>query len=89
MSNRVDAVSSDDVILAGMTALDPQLTVVGEPMASTDYGIGAAKQSPDLVRFVNGILERGRNDGQLQAIYTRWFGEFGPVPQPGVPTYRD
>lgn len=89
MSNRVDAVSSDDVILAGMTALDPQLMVVGEPMAPTDYGVGVSKQSPDLVRFVNGILERGRATGELQAIYSRWFADFGPVPEPGAAAYRD
>lgn len=89
MSNRVDAVSSDDVILAGMTALDPQLVVVGEPMAATDFGIGVAKQSPDLVRFVNGILERERANGQLQAIYSRWFGDYGPIPEPGAAVYRD
>jgi polar amino acid transport system substrate-binding protein len=48
---RVAAVSSDDVILAGLEAQDPQTKVVGQPLAHALYAIGMSPGTPDLVRF--------------------------------------
>jgi polar amino acid transport system substrate-binding protein len=45
---------------------------------------------PDLVRFVNALLERSRDDGSLAASYKRWLdGTLKPVPQPPPARYRD
>lgn len=90
LAGRVEAVSSDDVILAGMAAQDPQIEVVGRALDNTDYAIGISKQTPDLVRFVNGVLAEARADGSLAASDQLWFGDhLSPVPLPPPADYRD
>jgi len=87
---RVAAVSSDDVILAGLAAQDPNTEVVGRALDSSRYAVGMRLDEPDLVRFVNGVLESARDDGSLAASNQRWFaGLLDPVPLPAPPVYRD
>ncbi|MFE6615992.1 transporter substrate-binding domain-containing protein [Amycolatopsis sp. NPDC057786] len=87
---KVDAVSSDDGILAGMAAQDPQTKVVGQPLANAYYGVGMAPQQQDLVRFVNKLLERDRANGSLAASARKWLGaQLNPVPPIPAARYRD
>jgi polar amino acid transport system substrate-binding protein len=85
---QIDAVSSDDAILAGFAAQDPNTKVVGSAFAAAPYGIGVAKPKADLVRFVNGVLERVRADGTWTAIYQRWLGALGAAPLPPPARYQ-
>jgi polar amino acid transport system substrate-binding protein len=86
---RAASVSSDDVILAGLAAQDPQTHVVGRSLLLSDYAVGMRRDAPDLVRFVNGVLERARADGSLAASDERWLGRLNPVPRPAPAVYRD
>jgi polar amino acid transport system substrate-binding protein len=87
---QVDAVSSDDIILAGLAAQDPQTRVVGPVLDTAGYGVGMSKDTPDLVRFVNAVLEQGRADGSLEDSYRRWLGgQLEPAPVPPPARYRD
>ena len=83
------AVSSDEVILAGLVAQDPQTEIVGRPLIEQAYAVGRRPEQPGLVRFVNGLLERSREDGSLAASNQRWLGSvLDPVPQPPPARYR-
>ena len=84
---QVDAISTDDTILAGMAAQDPNTKLVGDRFTDEPYGIAVSRSAPDLVRFVNGVLDRMRADGTWAAIYTRWLG--APVPAPPPAKYLD
>lgn len=87
---RAGAVASDEVLLAGLAAQDPQTEVVGPSLLATDYAVGASPEAPDLVRFVNAVLEQARTDGTLAASAQRWLaGAIDPVPEPPAPLYRD
>ena len=87
---RVAAVTSDDIILAGLAAQDPQTEVVGRALATGPYAVGLRQDAPDLVRFVNALLERSRADGSLEASNRRWFaGTLDPAPAPPPARYRD
>ena len=85
----VDAVSTDDAILAGLVAQDPYLRIVGPSMAEEPYGIGINLTNTGLVRFVNGTLERIRTDGTWYTLYRRWLTVLGPAPSPPIPRYSD
>ncbi|GIJ61776.1 glutamate ABC transporter substrate-binding protein [Virgisporangium aurantiacum] len=85
---QIDAVSSDDAILAGFAAQDPATRVVGPAFAAAPYGIGIAKPNADLVRFVNGVLDKVRADGTWTAIYNRWLTTLGPAPAPPPARYQ-
>jgi polar amino acid transport system substrate-binding protein len=87
--NQVDAVSTDDAILAGMAAQDPYVHVVGQSLGEEPYGIGINKNNEDLVRFTNGVLQAMREDGTWFAIYDRWLSILGPKYYPPQPSYRD
>jgi polar amino acid transport system substrate-binding protein len=89
--NQVEAVSTDDTILAGMSAQDPFTTIVGESLGAEPYGIGVNKEQTDLVRFVNAVLEQMRTDGSWATLYDRWVAQLlnRAVPAPPVARYRD
>ncbi|RZL81876.1 MAG: glutamate ABC transporter substrate-binding protein [Rhodococcus sp. (in: high G+C Gram-positive bacteria)] len=86
---QADAASSDDTILEGLVAQDPTLEIVGPALEFEPYGIGINKTNTDLVRRVNGTLERMRTDGTWTTLYRRWLTALGPPPVPPAPTYRD
>lgn len=86
---QVDAVSTDDTILAGLASQDPYLELVGRSLGSEPYGIGISQGNDALVRFVNGTLERIRSDGTWTDLYERYLSVLGPAPAPPAPTYED
>jgi polar amino acid transport system substrate-binding protein len=82
----VGAISSDDSILLGYKAQDPDTKIIGDPLADEPYGIAINKVHPEFVRFVNGVLARIRADGTWRRIYHRWFGRLTAIP--AAPTAR-
>ena len=85
----VDAVSTDDSILAGLVSQDPYLHIVGPNMGTQPYGVGVKLDNDGLVRFVNGTLERIRRDGTWNALYRKWLTVLGVAPAPPSPRYVD
>ena len=86
---QVDAVSTDNSILAGMAVQDPNLHIVGPSLEPEPYGIGINKAQDDLVRAVNASLERIRRDGTWLSLYRKWLTVLGPATSPPEPKYRD
>ena len=86
----VDAITTDDTILAGMAVQDPTVHVVGEAFSAEPYGIALQLGNTDLARFVNGALERIIADGTWQAAYNEWLqGPLAVEAAPPSPQYRD
>jgi len=77
---QVAAISTDDSILAGLTAQDPWTKIVGPRFSKEPYGLAISKQHADFVRFVNAVLQKLRTDGQWAASYTHWVGSPAPPP---------
>ncbi|GAB7036162.1 MULTISPECIES: glutamate ABC transporter substrate-binding protein [Catenuloplanes] len=87
--NQVDAVSTDDGILAGMAAQDPHTEVTGPAFSDEPYGIAIRQGSDDLVRFVNGVLETIRADGTWTRAYGTWLSALSDdTPAPPAARYR-
>jgi polar amino acid transport system substrate-binding protein len=85
----VDAISTDDTILLGMVAQDPQTKVVGPSLANEPDGVAVSLEHPDLTRFIDGVLARIEQDGTWAAIYQRWLGFSGIPGTPPTAQYRD
>ena len=86
---KVDAITGDDTILAGLAAQDPYALVVKAPAFTAEpYGLGISKKNPDFVKFVNGVLQQMRTDGQWTAAYNAWLKDaLGPAPAPPAAVY--
>ncbi len=92
----VAAISTDDVILAGFAAQDPNAKIVGARFSDEPYGLAISLDHPEFTQFVNAVLERMRTDGTWKAIYEKWLGEVyatsqgegAPIPEPPAATYR-
>ncbi|MDQ7908444.1 glutamate ABC transporter substrate-binding protein [Phytohabitans sp. ZYX-F-186] len=85
---QVDAVSTDDAILAGFAEQDKGTKILPDRFTEEPYGMAMKKESVDLVRFVNGVLEQLRADGTWTSLYRTWLSSLGPTPQPPTPRYR-
>jgi len=86
---KVDAITGDDTVLAGLAAQDPYGVVVKAPAFTQEpYGLGISKKNTDFVKFVNGVLEQMRTDAQWTAAYDIWLkGALGPAPAPPAAVY--
>lgn len=81
--NQVDALSTDNVILAGYVAENPDdFKVVGEPFTEEPYGIGLAKGDDEFRSFINDVLEAAFEDGRWEAAWTATAGTVLPTPEP-------
>ena len=86
---QIDAATTDDAILAGLAAQDPWLRVVGPSLGEEFYGVGIPKGQDDMIRFVNGVLERIRVTGRWQEIRDRWLSILDSGYGAPQPYYRD
>ena len=86
----IDAVTTDDVILAGYAAQHPgSFKLVGEPFSAEQYGIGLKKGAGDLRERINNAIEQMERDGSWRAAFERNLGASGlAVPAP-PPVNRD
>ncbi|MPY80731.1 MAG: transporter substrate-binding domain-containing protein [Actinophytocola sp.] len=84
---QVEAISTDDTILAGMAQQDPTTHVVGPRFTSEPYGVGIPKEDTDMVRYVNAVLQEVRED-TWQAEYDRWIEPALGPGTPPEPTYE-
>lgn len=85
----VAAVSTDDTILAGMVAQDPNLHIVGEPFSIELYGLGLPPGHDEWVRYVNAVLEDVRASGRWNELYDEVFADrLGPAGPPPA-AYQD
>ena len=82
---KVDAISSDDVILLGFAAQDPNVQLIGPGFSSQPYGMAISKAHADFVRFVNGVMVEMRSNGAWRRIYQRWLP--GSTTAPPTPRY--
>ncbi len=88
-SGAVVAVSTDNVILAGLAAQNEgEFKVVGKPFTEEPYGIGLKKDDTDFRNFINDTLEASYADGSYKAAWESTAGKVLPfVDPPAVNRY--
>jgi glutamate transport system substrate-binding protein len=80
---RVEAVSTDDIQLAGFAAADNTLKLVGGQFTTELYGIGVKKGKTDLVQFIDGEIAKMLQDGRWEKIYGQYLGNVEGLPPAG------
>lgn len=86
----VDAVTTDDVILAGYAAQNPELLrVVGKPFTKDSYGIGLRKGDNDGRQKVDSALQKMISTGAWRSALQSNVGSSGyQMPSPPAITER-
>ena len=88
-TGQVVAVSTDNVILAGLAAQNEgEFQVVGKPFTEEPYGIGLAKDDTEFRNWINDVLEEAYEDGSYEEAWDSTAGtvlEF--VEPPAVDRY--
>ncbi|WP_328461321.1 glutamate ABC transporter substrate-binding protein [Actinoplanes sp. NBC_00393] len=77
---QVDAVTTDDIILAGYAAQDQyagKFKVVGKPFSEEPYGIGLAKADTEGCNKINEILKTAATDGSYKKAWDDTLGKSG------------
>jgi polar amino acid transport system substrate-binding protein len=86
----VDALSTNDTILAGFRAQDPNLRIIDESISTEPTALGLPPGHPEWVRYVNAVLEQVRSSGRWDQLYDEWLADLlGDSPGPPAPTYVD
>ncbi|MBV5244562.1 glutamate ABC transporter substrate-binding protein [Mycolicibacterium sp. PAM1] len=82
----VDAVTTDEVILAGYAAQSPgTFKIVGEPFSEERYGIGLTKDDAELRTKINDALKKMEDSGAWKEAFDKNLGPAGitaPAPPP-------
>jgi glutamate transport system substrate-binding protein len=74
-SGQVAALTTDNVILAGLAAnSNGEFEVVGNPFTEEPYGIGLAHDDTDFRMFINDALEAAITDGSWAKAWERTAG---------------
>lgn len=92
VAGRSDAVSTDDLILAGFAA-PPQphaaaVKLVNAPFTNEKYGIGLKKGDRKGCEEINRILSQMYQDGTAETLLTRWFKPVGLEVTTTVPQFE-
>ncbi|HEX5994608.1 MAG TPA: glutamate ABC transporter substrate-binding protein [Jiangellales bacterium] len=83
LDKKVDAVTTDDAILKGYAAQNPDdLKVVGQPFSTEKYGIGLPKDDKALRDYINDQIEAAFQDGTWQKVYDGTLGKSGASASP-------
>ena len=75
-NGQVDAVTTDNVILAGYVDQDPdKYELVGEPFTEEPYGIGVPEGQEEFCEFINSVLAEADESGELQTAFDETAGQ--------------
>ena len=78
IGKQVDAVTTDDIILAGFAAANPgKIKVVGKPFSTEKYGVGLKKDDKAGRDAVNSAIEKAFTDGTWKAALDTTIGPSG------------
>nr|WP_155912945.1 glutamate ABC transporter substrate-binding protein [Mycolicibacterium sp. CBMA 361] len=69
----IDALSTDEVILAGYAAQTPgAFKLIGKPFSVEPYGVGLRKGNKDLRQKINDAIVKMQQSGEWRAAFDRW-----------------
>jgi glutamate transport system substrate-binding protein len=86
-NGQVDAVTTDNVILTGLVAGNPEgFELVGKPFTKEPYGIGITKGDDEFRDFINDTLEESFEDGSWAAAWDATAGSISGTPAPTPPS---
>ncbi len=83
LAGQVDALTTDDIILAGFAQQQPgKMKIVGETFSEENYGVGLPKDSKERDK-INDLIEQSFEDGAWKKAFEDNLGDSGyELPEP-------
>lgn len=73
--NNLDAVTSDDLLLAGFAAqAGGGLRILGDPFTDERWGVGLKKGDVKTCQAINAAIAKMYSDGTARRLMGKWFG---------------
>ena len=86
----IDAVSTDEVILAGFGAQSPgSFKIIGKPFSVEHYGTGLQRENIEMRAKINDAIVEMQRDGNWKAAFDRNLGAAGISAPPPPPLDTD
>ncbi|GLW64844.1 ABC transporter substrate-binding protein [Actinomadura rubrobrunea] len=86
-ASKIDAVSTDDLILAGFAAGRP-VKIINAPFTDEKYGVGLHKGDLAGCEALNRAITAMYQDGTAARLLDKWFGESGLKLTTSVPQFE-
>ncbi|GAA5053726.1 glutamate transport system substrate-binding protein [Thermocatellispora tengchongensis] len=87
--NNLDAVTTDDLILAGFAAQGGDFKILGDPFTDEKYGVGLKKGDIKTCEAVNAAITKMYSDGTAKQLFDKWFGKAkGLTPPTAAPAFE-
>jgi glutamate transport system substrate-binding protein len=88
-SGAVDAVSTDDLILAGFAAsVGGSVRIINAPISDERYGVGIKRSDVDGCEAVNKAITEMYQDGTAGKLLDKWFGKTSLTLVDSVPQFE-
>lgn len=81
-SGQGDALTTDNAILLGMMATNPEYRLAGSNFTDEPYGIAINKGQNEFHKRLEDALDTIQSNGVYDEIYAKWFGEILPADSP-------
>ncbi len=89
LAGTLDAVSTDDLILAGFAARNSgAMQLLNAPLSDERYGVGLRKGDIDGCEAVNRAITAMYQDGTAQKLLVKWFATTGLQLTTAVPQFE-
>lgn len=85
-SGQGEALTTDNAILMGMVATNPDYRLTEGVFTEEPYGIAINKGQDDFLSMVDEALSTIQGNGVYDEIYNKWFGDILPADEPGSPS---
>ena len=83
--NNLDAVTSDDLLLAGFAAQGGgRFRILGDPFTDENWGIGLRRGDIKTCRAVNVAILKMYADGTARKLMDKWFGQYTGLTLPSA-----
>src|SRR5262245_7361673 len=85
VGNNLDAVTTDDLLLAGFAAQGGgSMRILGDPFTNENWGVGLKKGDIKTCRAVNAAIAKMYSDGTATRLMDKWFGKSTGLALPTV-----
>lgn len=81
-SGQGDALTTDNAILLGMIATNPDYRLAGSNFTDEPYGIAINKGQDEFHKRLEEALDTIQDKGVYDEVYAKWFGEILPADSP-------